>query len=202
MGRMARLFVLAGLACLCRGSRNCGAHAAACGGKAAEDEEPGHLARRSNSTRRGTLNIEWSGPIEPGMADYLRTAIDNYGTASHRVVLFLNSAGARSTRATTSFTSSTRSNQRTGLSPRCCTASCAPPCAYPSSSKAIRIGSKGSCPSLSARTSGNPAAISSAQRPASSCIRCRKDTERASRTMTRNIDQVEVNVGTTNTSVS
>jgi hypothetical protein len=124
------------------------------------------------------------------MADYLRTAIDNYGTASHRVVLFLNSAGARSTRATTSFTSLTRSNQRTGLSPRCCTASCAPPCAYPSSSKAIRIGP---CPSLSARTSGNPAAISSEQRPASSCIRCRKDTERASRTMTRNIDQVEVN---------
>jgi hypothetical protein len=41
------------------------------------------------------LSIAWSGPIIPGMADDLRTALDKYGAASHRVVLFLNSAGGR-----------------------------------------------------------------------------------------------------------
>jgi hypothetical protein len=34
-------------------------------------------------------------PIVPGMADYLRTAFDRYGTISHRVVLFLNLAGGQ-----------------------------------------------------------------------------------------------------------
>jgi hypothetical protein len=43
----------------------------------------------------GTLRIEWSGPIVLGMADYLRGALDKYAAASHRVVLFLNSAGGQ-----------------------------------------------------------------------------------------------------------
>src|SRR5262249_38293493 len=43
----------------------------------------------------GTLSIKWSGPIVLGMADYLRTALDTYGATSHRVVLFLDSAGGQ-----------------------------------------------------------------------------------------------------------
>jgi hypothetical protein len=43
----------------------------------------------------GTLYIDWSGPIRAGMADYLRTALGKYGTLSHRVVLFLDSAGGQ-----------------------------------------------------------------------------------------------------------
>jgi Clp protease len=42
-----------------------------------------------------SLYIEWSGPIAAGMADYLRTELGRYGTASRRVVLFLNSAGGQ-----------------------------------------------------------------------------------------------------------
>src|SRR5262249_51693233 len=38
---------------------------------------------------------EWSGPILPGMADYLRAALDTYATSSHRVVLFLDSVGGQ-----------------------------------------------------------------------------------------------------------
>jgi hypothetical protein len=57
-----------------------------------EDETASSSSFEFNK-KDGTLSIEWSGPIVPGMADYLRTALDKYGAASHRVVLFLNSAG-------------------------------------------------------------------------------------------------------------
>jgi len=43
----------------------------------------------------GSLNIEWSGPIAPGMADYVRSALDKYAALSRRVVLFLDSAGGK-----------------------------------------------------------------------------------------------------------
>jgi hypothetical protein len=59
-----------------------------------EDETASSSSFEFNE-KDGTLSIEWSGPIVPGMADYLRGALDKYGAASHRVVLFLNSAGGQ-----------------------------------------------------------------------------------------------------------
>jgi hypothetical protein len=61
---------------------------------ATSDDEQASSSFEFNETDR-TLSIAWSGPIIPGMADDLRTALDKYGAASHRVVLFLNSAGGR-----------------------------------------------------------------------------------------------------------
>jgi hypothetical protein len=43
----------------------------------------------------GTLYIGWSGPVAPGMADYLRNAFGKYATDSHRLVLLLNSGGGQ-----------------------------------------------------------------------------------------------------------
>src|SRR5205823_1291901 len=43
----------------------------------------------------GSLIIEWSGPIVPGIADYLSGALDKYRSLAHRVVLFLDSAGGK-----------------------------------------------------------------------------------------------------------
>src|SRR5262245_13623116 len=66
---------------------------------AAKTTSPDEQAAASSSIefneKDGTLNIEWSGPILPGMADYLRAALDTYAAASHRVVLFLDSAGGQ-----------------------------------------------------------------------------------------------------------
>jgi hypothetical protein len=66
---------------------------------AAKATSDGEQAAASSSLefneKDGTLNIEWSGPILPGMADYLRAALDTYATSSHRVVLFLDSAGGQ-----------------------------------------------------------------------------------------------------------
>jgi hypothetical protein len=59
-----------------------------------EDDTPTTSSFEFNE-QDGTLSIAWSGAIAPGMADYLRTALDKYGAASHRVVLFLNSAGGQ-----------------------------------------------------------------------------------------------------------
>jgi len=48
------------------------------------------VVRETYCMRDFELNIEWSGPILPGMADYLRAALDTYARASHRVVLLLD----------------------------------------------------------------------------------------------------------------
>jgi hypothetical protein len=58
-----------------------------------DDEQAAASSSLEFNEKDGSLNMEWSGPILPGMADYLRAALDRYGTASHRVVLFLDSAG-------------------------------------------------------------------------------------------------------------
>jgi hypothetical protein len=101
----------------------------------------------------GTLYIDWSAPILAGMPDYLRTAFRKYGTLSHRVVLFLNSAGGQ-----------VEEGDRVIQIPR------------PGSRW---IGSRVSCPSFNTRTSRKPVAISSAPGPASSCVRSQNRIERA-----------------------
>jgi hypothetical protein len=57
---------------------------------AAKATSPDEQAAASSSLefneKDGTLNIEWSGPILPGMAGYLRATLDTYAVASHRVV--------------------------------------------------------------------------------------------------------------------
>jgi hypothetical protein len=60
-----------------------------------DDEQAAASSSLEFNEKDGSLNMEWSGPILPGMADYLRAALDRYGTASHRVVLFLDSAGGQ-----------------------------------------------------------------------------------------------------------
>jgi hypothetical protein len=63
---------------------------------AASAEEPmaGNASLEFND-KDGTLNIEWSGPIARGMADYLRSTFATYGAGLHRVILFLDSAGGQ-----------------------------------------------------------------------------------------------------------
>jgi ATP-dependent protease ClpP protease subunit len=60
-----------------------------------DEEETAATSSLEFNDEDGTLTIEWSGPIVPGMTDYLRTALDKYRAASHRVVLVLNSAGGQ-----------------------------------------------------------------------------------------------------------
>ena len=60
----------------------------------AEEQAPAGASLDFNE-EDATLYIDWSGPIVAGMADYLRSALGRYGTLSHRVVLFLNSAGGQ-----------------------------------------------------------------------------------------------------------
>jgi hypothetical protein len=60
----------------------------------AEERTPAGASLHFNE-EDSTLYIDWSAPILAGMADYLRTALGKYGTLSHRVVLFLNSAGGQ-----------------------------------------------------------------------------------------------------------
>ncbi len=62
---------------------------------AAHEQWPAATASLEFNEQDGSLNIEWSGPIVPGMAEYLRSAIDRYGALSRRVVLFLDSAGGK-----------------------------------------------------------------------------------------------------------
>jgi hypothetical protein len=63
---------------------------------AASDEgSPAPTSSLEFNPQDGSLNIEWSGPIVPGMADYVRGAFDRYGARSRRVVLFLDSAGGK-----------------------------------------------------------------------------------------------------------
>jgi membrane-bound ClpP family serine protease len=56
-----------------------------------DDEQAAASSSLEFNEKDDTLNIEWSGPILPGMADYLRAALDTYATPFHRVVLFLDS---------------------------------------------------------------------------------------------------------------
>jgi hypothetical protein len=91
---MARLFTFAGRACLAAVVAIGALTLPVAAANAASDEEKASASLDFNEND-GSLNIEWSGPIVPGMADYLRTALDTYGPSSHRVVLFLNSAGGQ-----------------------------------------------------------------------------------------------------------
>jgi hypothetical protein len=90
---MTRLSTFAGSACLAAAVAIAAIILPVAAATATPDEE--QAAARSSlefDKKDDTLNIEWS-PIVPGMAVYLRTALDRYGTISHRVALFLNSAG-------------------------------------------------------------------------------------------------------------
>ena len=62
---------------------------------ASAEEAIGASSSLEFNDKDGTLNIEWSGPIVPGMADYLRSTFATYGAELHRVILFLDSAGGR-----------------------------------------------------------------------------------------------------------
>jgi hypothetical protein len=59
------------------------------------DLQPQTTTSLDFNKKDGTLYIGWSGPVAPGMADYLRNAFGKYTTASHRVVLLLNSIGGQ-----------------------------------------------------------------------------------------------------------
>jgi ATP-dependent protease ClpP protease subunit len=94
MGRrhMARLCAFAGWAALAAAVAIAPLTLPLADTDATSDDEQASSSFEFNE-KDGTLSIAWSGPIVPGMADYLRAALDQYGTASHRVVLFLNSDG-------------------------------------------------------------------------------------------------------------
>src|ERR671930_195868 len=62
---------------------------------ASDEERPEPTPSLEFNQQDGSLNIEWSGPIVPGMADYVRSTLDRYGARSRRVVLFLDSAGGK-----------------------------------------------------------------------------------------------------------
>jgi ATP-dependent protease ClpP protease subunit len=62
--------------------------------KAARTEAP-PAATTSVNLRNGTLVIGYSGPIAPGMADFLRSTFAQYATVSHRVLIFFNSLGGQ-----------------------------------------------------------------------------------------------------------
>jgi membrane-bound ClpP family serine protease len=96
MGRrhIARLRAFAGWACLAAAVAIAALTLPLADANATSDDEQASSSLEFNE-KDGTLSIEWSGPIVPGMADYLRGALDKYGAASHRVVLFLNSAGGQ-----------------------------------------------------------------------------------------------------------
>src|SRR5262245_17280831 len=63
--------------------------------KASAEEPIAGNASLQFDDKDGTLNIEWSGPIARGMADYLRSTFATYGAGLHRVNLFLDSAGGQ-----------------------------------------------------------------------------------------------------------
>jgi membrane-bound ClpP family serine protease len=94
MGRrhIARLRAFAGWACLAAAVAIAALTLPLADANATSDDEQASSSLEFNE-KDGTLSIEWSGPIVPGMADYLRGVLDKYAAASHRVVLFLNSAG-------------------------------------------------------------------------------------------------------------
>src|SRR5947209_1564006 len=43
--------------------------------------------------RQGILFISWTGPVVPGMSEYLRTTFEKHASTSHRVILHLDSIG-------------------------------------------------------------------------------------------------------------
>jgi hypothetical protein len=90
---MTPLSTFAGSACLVAAVVIAALTPALAAANATSDDEQAASSSLEFNKEDHTLNIEWSGPIVLGMADYLRTALDRYGTISHRVVLFLNSAG-------------------------------------------------------------------------------------------------------------
>ena len=96
MGRrhMARLCAFAGWAGLAVAVAIAALTLPLADANATSDDEQASSSLEFNE-KDGTLSIEWSGPTVPGMADYLHTALNKYGAASHRVVLFLNSAGGQ-----------------------------------------------------------------------------------------------------------
>jgi hypothetical protein len=200
----------------CGSSCDCGAHATPC----RRQSSVSYLVARIQQERRHAID-RVVGADRPRMVDYLRTALDTYATVSHRVVLFLNSAGGQvdvgdrvihildeikpthrlvtvvldgelcasmcipiflqaddrlaAGRATgSSMRSPSRAQMARSKWRR--RYDCSIDITSPLGSR--RIGSKVSCLSSNERTSGKPAAISSAPRPASSCIRRKNGTER------------------------
>jgi len=93
---MTRLYTFVGRVCLAATIAIAALTSAlaAAEGPSGEQEATG-ISSLDFNKEDATLSIEWSGPISPGMADYLHTALDKYGAVSHRVILFLNSAGGR-----------------------------------------------------------------------------------------------------------
>jgi hypothetical protein len=91
---MARLCTFAGWAALAATVATAPLTLSLADTDATSDDDQASSSFEFNETDR-TLSIAWSGPIIPGTADDLRTALDKYGAASHRVVLFLKSAGGR-----------------------------------------------------------------------------------------------------------
>ena len=93
---MTRLYTFVGRVCLAATIAIAALTSAlaAAEGPSGEQEATG-ISSLDFNKEDATLSIEWSGPIFPGMADYLHTALDKYGAVSHRVILFLNSAGGR-----------------------------------------------------------------------------------------------------------
>ena len=88
---MTRLSTFAGSACLAAALAMAALTLPSAAANATPDEEQAAASSSLEFNKKDdTLNIEWSGPIAPGMADYLRTALARYGTISHRVVLFLH----------------------------------------------------------------------------------------------------------------
>ena len=93
---MTRLLTYAGSACLAAAVAIAALTLPVAAANATPDDEQAAASSSLEFDEKdGTLNIEWSGPILPGMEDYLRAALDRYATASHRVVLFLDSAGGQ-----------------------------------------------------------------------------------------------------------
>jgi hypothetical protein len=60
----------------------------------ADDQKPAGISLEFDKAN-GRLDIEWSGPIVPGMAEDLRTAVGRYEADVKRIVLFLDSAGGQ-----------------------------------------------------------------------------------------------------------
>jgi hypothetical protein len=87
----------------------------------------------------GTLYIDLSGPIVAGMADDLRAALGKYGTTLNRVVLLLASAGGQVEEGDRVIEAPNEIKLRHQLITEWPTASCVPPCAYRSSSKARTV---------------------------------------------------------------
>jgi hypothetical protein len=91
---MTRLSTFAGSACLAAAVAIAALTLPIAAANATPDEEQA-AARSSLEFDKKDDTYRVVGTHRPRMADYLRTALDRYGTISHRVVLFLNSAGGQ-----------------------------------------------------------------------------------------------------------